>query len=188
MLTMAMGGAAMSAEAMNAHMLVLGGTRSGKSAYAERAATGARPAYLATAEPGDEEMRARIERHRSERQPAFVTYEEPLAVVERLAATGEGHDVVVLDCVSLWISNLMAAAEDVEARVAALVEWLAHNGRPRLIIVSSEVGLGVVPEHPLGREYRDLAGRAHQRLAAACDTVVLMVAGLPVAIKGELPV
>ncbi len=173
---------------MNPHVLVLGGARSGKSAYAERAATGARPAYLATAEAGDEEMRERIERHRRDRNRAFATYEEPLAVVERLAAIGNGHDVVVMDCVSLWISNLMAADKDVEGQIAALGEWLAGHSSPRLIIVSNEVGLGVVPAHEMGRAFRDLAGRAHQRLAASCGAVVLIVAGLPMPLKGELPV
>lgn len=172
---------------MSGHVLVLGGTRSGKSAYAERAATGDRPAFLATAEAGDEEMRERIERHRRDRRPAFATYEEPLEVVERLDAMVDGHDVVVLDCISVWISNLMAADKDVDAQVAALGAWLERHASPRTIVVSSEVGLGVVPAHEMGREFRDLTGRAHQRLAAACDTVVLMVAGLPMPLKGELP-
>lgn len=174
---------------MNGHILILGGARSGKSAYAEDVALalGSRPAYLATAEAGDAEMAERIGAHRARRPSSFVTYEEPLALITALQEIGVSHDLVLLDCLTLWISNMMAAEEDVAEAVMALTGWLTHHSTPRLVIVSNEVGLGIVPDNAKARHFRDLAGTAHQRLAEACDSVVFTLAGLPMALKGTLP-
>ncbi|HUV32843.1 MAG TPA: bifunctional adenosylcobinamide kinase/adenosylcobinamide-phosphate guanylyltransferase [Devosiaceae bacterium] len=175
---------------MNGHVLVLGGARSGKSAFAERLALrfGSRPAYLATAEAGDAEMAERIAEHRNRREARFVTFEEPLALITTLQTIAVEHDLVLVDCLTLWITNMMLAGEDVAVAVAALCEWMDHHSTPRLVVVSSEVGLGVVPDNAMARHFRDLAGTAHQRLAEVCDSVVMTTAGLPMALKGGLSV
>ena len=163
-------------------VLVLGGARSGKSAYAQSLAEGAAPerVYLATAEAGDVEMAARIARHRAERGRGWTTVEEPLALVEALAAR-PGRATLV-DCLTLWLTNLMHAGRDVEAEVARLSGSIGALEGPA-IFVSNEVGLGLVPETKLGREFRDWQGRLNQEAARACDAVVLVAAGLPTLIK-----
>jgi len=182
-------------------ILILGGARSGKSRYAmQRAkelAGDAQAVYLATAEAGDEEMAARIRRHRGERPAGWQTVEVPRDVayaIEELgskATGGRGQAVVIVDCITLWISNLLLAegqevAVDREGVVLAEVEALASAAREAhayVILVSNEVGLGVVPPTPLGRIFRDISGRAHQLLAQAADEVYVMWAGLPQQIK-----
>jgi adenosylcobinamide kinase/adenosylcobinamide-phosphate guanylyltransferase len=180
----------MQGEIMNGHVLILGGARSGKSNYAEQVALrlGSQPAYLATAEASDEEMAERIEMHRLRRGQQFATFEEPLAVLTTLATIGTSHDLVLFDCVTLWISNMMGAEEDVADAVGALAAWLESHSTPRLVIVSDEVGLSIVPENAMGRLFRDFAGTANQRLAEVCDSVVFTVAGLPMPLKGKLPI
>jgi len=169
-------------------VLVLGGARSGKSAYALQRAQEweGRLVYLATAEGKDEEMRKRIARHRSQRRSRrWETIEEPLDVVWQLKEMDDGIGAVVLDCVTLWVSNALLnhQQEELENQVAELVEEL-----PLLpfhfLAVSNEVGLGLVPDTPLGREYRDLLGSVNQRLAQVCKEVVFMTAGLPMKLKG----
>lgn len=163
--------------------LILGGARSGKSAHAERlAATAARPVYLATAEIRDQEMAERIALHRARRGEAWQTVEEPRELVTALARHRRPEGVVLVDCLTLWLSNLMEAERDIAAETAALVAALAAPAGP-VILVSNEVGLGLVPETPLGRRFRDHAGRLHQAVAAVADHVVLLVAGLPLVIK-----
>jgi adenosylcobinamide kinase/adenosylcobinamide-phosphate guanylyltransferase len=162
-------------------VLVGGGARSGKSrcALARAVALGGRRLFLATAEGGDEEMRARIARHRAERGDAFDTVEEPLALAETIAAD-RAHDVVLVDCLTLWLSNLLGSGLGVgavEERVGALCRVLAAR-RAHVVLVSNEVGMGLVPETPLGRDFRDLAGFAHQRLAAIADEVYVAVMGV----------
>ncbi|MGN6311973.1 MAG: bifunctional adenosylcobinamide kinase/adenosylcobinamide-phosphate guanylyltransferase [Xanthobacteraceae bacterium] len=166
--------------------LVLGGARSGKSRFAERLAceSSLSRIYLATATAGDDEMRARIAHHRAQRGGGWRTVEEPLALVDALAReAGEGR-VVLVDCLTLWLSNLMHASRDVEAEINALADWLRRTRHPALL-VSNEVGLGLVPETPLGREFRDAQGRLNQAIAAAVPNVAFVAAGLPLWLKRE---
>jgi len=171
------------------HVLVLGGARSGKTAFAERLAMGAgvRPAYLATAEVLDAEMRERVASHRQQRQGRFDTIEEPLALAKALERASADHDVVLVDCLTLWITNLLGAGRDVAEAVDELSATLAALESTRVILVSNEVGLGIVPDNPLARTFRDLAGSAHQRLAEICDDAYFVVAGLPMTLKGTPP-
>ena len=161
--------------------LVGGGARSGKSAFALAQARrlGPRRAFLATAEPLDDEMRARIARHRDERGDDFFTIEEPRDLPGALGRL-EPFDVVVVDCLTLWLSNLLVAgmaAGSIREQVEALVAVLAAP-RLRAILVTNEVGMGIVPETPLGRAFRDLAGQSHQRLAAVADEIYLAALGV----------
>ncbi len=163
--------------------LVLGGARSGKSAFAERLVvnSGLPRIYLATATAGDEEMRLRIARHRQERGEGWRTVEEPLDLVAAL--TRHNHDgAVLVDCLTLWLSNLMFADRDVEAESQRLANWLATTPGP-VVLVSNEVGLGLVPETPLGRSFRDAQGRLNQIIAAAVPDVAFVAAGLPLWLK-----
>jgi len=169
-------------------VLVLGGARSGKSAYALQRAQEweGRLVYLATAEGKDEEMRKRIARHRARRRSRrWETIEEPLEVVWQLKEIDGSIGAVVLDCVTLWVSNALLGKQEgeLENQVAELVEEI-----PLLpfhfLAVSNEVGLGLVPDTSLGRDYRDLLGTVNQRLAQACKEVVFMTAGLPLKVKG----
>lgn len=175
---------------MTRHCLVLGGARSGKTAFAERLAlhAGARPAYLATATVLDGEMRDRISSHQASRGAKFTTIEEPLALSHALIKAGQDHDVILVDCLTLWITNLLMANEDVASAVGELSATLMEQRQAKVILVSNEVGLGIVPDNPMARTFRDLAGSAHQRLAEVCDDVYFVAAGLPLTMKGEAPV
>lgn len=164
---------------------VLGGARSGKTALALREAL-ARPAtrriMIATAESLDSEMAERIARHRAERGEDWVTVEAPRRLAEAVAGLVQG-DVAVIDCLTLWITNLMMDGADMAAAVAELVAALAASPA-ELIVISNEVGQGIVPDNALARRFRDQAGWAHQAVAAAADRVVLVVAGLGLTLKG----
>jgi adenosylcobinamide kinase / adenosylcobinamide-phosphate guanylyltransferase len=163
--------------------LVLGGARSGKSRHAEGLAAAARGAkvYIATAEAFDEEMRDRIARHQAQRGGAgWETIEAPLDLVPALKTIHSG--VVLIDCVTLWISNLMHAERDVKAEVDRLCAALKASPA-RVVIVSNEVGLSIVPENALARRFRDEQGLANQAIAATADEVVLVAAGLPLFLK-----
>lgn len=167
-------------------VFVGGGTRSGKSAFALSLARrlGQRRLFLATAQPGDDEMRQRIERHRSDRGTDFDTIEEPLAVAQAIQQHAD-YDVVLLDCLTLWLSNLLLEGNEpsvILQRVEELVDVLARRSL-HAVVVSNEVGLGIVPETPLGRTFRDLAGSAHQRISAAADEVYFAVLGTMLRIK-----
>jgi adenosylcobinamide kinase/adenosylcobinamide-phosphate guanylyltransferase len=167
-------------------ILVGGGTRSGKSAFALALARrlGERRLFVATAQPGDDEMRARIRRHRETRGPGFQTREEPLAVVDVLRQARE-HDVVVLDCLTLWLANLLLRGDDSDA-VMRQVEDLAgalDRRQAHVVMVTNEVGLGLVPETPLGRAFRDVTGLAHQQLAEMADEVYFGVLGVLLRLK-----
>ncbi len=166
-------------------ILVGGGARSGKSSfaalYAKRLAAdaGLKPVFVATAQAFDGEMTTRIERHKQERDGAFTTVEEPLDVVEALAAL-PGHDIVLLDCLTLWLSNLLLASRD-DVSILDSIDRLVVLARARsgpLIVVTNEVGLGLVPESSLGRRFRDLAGISHQRLSAGADEIYAGLLGL----------
>lgn len=167
---------------MNRVTLVLGGGRSGKSRYAEGLATGWRGPkhYIATAEAFDEEMRARIADHRVQRGDGWRTHETPLDIVGVLNVCGENF--VLVDCITVWIGNLMHHGRDALAAVDEFGAALRATGA-RVVIVSNEVGLGLVPETPLGRAFRDAQGIANQRLAQVADEVVLIAAGLPLILK-----
>lgn len=162
--------------------LVLGGARSGKSAYAEGLLAGGPAVYLATGQALDGEMAERIRLHRARRGPDWRTIEEPLdiaAAIERLAAPGLP---VLVDCLTLWISNLMHAGSDVDHATAELCEVLAAPPGP-VVLVSNEVGLGLVPDNAMARDFRDHQGRVNQRVAAACRRVAFVAAGLPLILK-----
>jgi adenosylcobinamide kinase / adenosylcobinamide-phosphate guanylyltransferase len=168
--------------------LITGGARSGKSSHALAIALaypGTRRYFLASAEPVDEEYRARIERHRADRPPGFVTLEEPLALAATLESLEGRADMVVVDCLTLWVSNLMARGRD-DAGIAAegdrLVAALARTSFGAAI-VTGEVGAGIVPTDPVARRFRDLLGWTNQKIARASDRVVLMAAGCPVVVK-----
>ncbi len=165
--------------------LVLGGARSGKTRWAVAAAeaSGLDPVMLATAEALDAEMADRIVRHRAERDARWRTVEAPLDVAAALSRLGP-VDGVVVDCLTLWLSNLMHAEADLGAAADGLEAALGAPGA--VWLVSNEVGWGVVPDNALARRFRDAAGRLHQRLAARADAVVLVVAGLPLALKGAV--
>lgn len=168
-------------------VLVLGGARSGKSAYALQRAQAweGQLVYLATAEAKDEEMRQRISRHREQRRNhRWLTIEEPIELVWQLKELDEGVGGVVLDCVTLWVSNAILSnqREALENQVAELVEEIPLFSF-HFLAVSNEVGLGLVPDTPLGRGYRDLLGFVNQQLAKTCHEVVFMAAGLPMKLK-----
>jgi adenosylcobinamide kinase / adenosylcobinamide-phosphate guanylyltransferase len=166
-------------------VLVLGGARSGKSAFAERLVeeSGLARVYIATAEAGDAEMQERITAHRARRGLAWRTVEVRDRLEEALTAeAGEGRAVLV-DCLTLWLSNVMLVGADIDARTRALAEK-ARGVSGLVVFVSNEVGLGVVPETPLGRRFRDTQGFLNQAIAAIADRVVFMAAGLPRYLKG----
>ncbi|KKB12077.1 adenosylcobinamide kinase [Devosia geojensis] len=174
---------------MARHVLVLGGARSGKTSFAERLAAkyGSRPAYLATAEALDSEMADRVETHRRQREGRFETIEQPLALAETLQAAANHHDVILVDCLTLWISNMLGAGTNVAEAVEELAATLRQMESSMVILVSNEVGLGIVPENAMARNFRDLAGATHQRLAEICDDVYFIAAGLPLVLKGRAP-
>ncbi len=169
--------------------LVLGGARSGKSRFAEGVIAALPPPwippwiYVATAEAGDAEMAARIAAHRSRRGPNWQTVDAPRDLPTALKTARDKP--VLVDCLTLWLSNLMLADADIDAESALLDQALAATIAP-VALVANEVGSGIVPDHPLGRRFRDLQGMLNQRMAARADRVVLVVAGIPLAVKGTL--
>jgi adenosylcobinamide kinase / adenosylcobinamide-phosphate guanylyltransferase len=172
------------AEATGARLtLVLGGARSGKSRYAEWLIATFPPPwiYVATAQARDDEMAERIAAHKARRDAAWQTVEAPHDLAGALAAAPAGAAVLV-DCLTLWLSNLMEGGSDIEAQTARLQEVLAGRSGP-VVLVSNEVGLGIVPDNALARRFRDLQGMLNQRLAAQAARVIMMVAGVPVAVK-----
>ena len=166
---------------------ITGGARSGKSAFAEKLAhsLGGKRAYIATAQALDPEMAERIRKHREARGDAWDTYEEPLAVAELLKKLSGRYPVALLDCLTLWLSNVMAHT-DGDGAVAARSDELVSAVKDfsgSCIVVSNEVGLGIVPDNPLARKFRDLAGILNQKMAQAADEAYFTAAGIPVKIK-----
>lgn len=167
-------------------ILVGGGSRSGKSRYAVELAraAGSRLAFIATAQARDEEMRRRIDAHRAERGARFTTFEEPFAVARLLREQQDSFDAVIVDCLTLWVSNLLLAgeAENIAERAEELAA-AASASPARVIVVSNEVGCGIVPENELARRFRDEAGRVNQIAARHAAEVYWMVFGVPVKVK-----
>ncbi len=171
----------------NKIIFITGGARSGKSFYAEKLATGlaGKRAYLATAQALDEEMAAKIEKHRHDRSSAWDTYEEPLAVAELLRKLSDRYQVALLDCLTLWLSNVMAHTDGdgaVYLRSEELVKAV-KDFAGTCIVVSNEVGLGIVPDNPLARKFRDFAGMLNQKVAQTADEVYFTASGIPVRLK-----
>jgi adenosylcobinamide kinase/adenosylcobinamide-phosphate guanylyltransferase len=164
--------------------LVLGGARSGKSAFAEKLIgdSGLARIYLATAAAGDDEMKARIAHHLIQRGEGWTTIEEPLALVDALTREAIHGRVVLVDCLTLWLSNLMLAERDPDIEARRPTRFLAVAKYP-VVLVSNEVGLGLVPDTPLGRRFRDAQGRLNQIVAACVPNVVFIAAGLPLWLK-----
>ncbi|MBI5740060.1 MAG: bifunctional adenosylcobinamide kinase/adenosylcobinamide-phosphate guanylyltransferase [Nitrospirae bacterium] len=180
---------------------ILGGARSGKSAFAlnEASKTEGRKAFIATAQAFDEEMKERISKHRKERGPEWDTYEEPVNIVHALSDLKGKYNAIVLDCLTLWLSNLLIRAQSTDHRtqtedkcIGELIETLHKSKHSSLVtrhsslfIVSNEVGMGIVPENELARRFRDLAGSLNRRLAEISDEVYLVTAGIPMKIKNS---
>ena len=165
--------------------LILGGARSGKSSFGEKmiAAGGLAPVYIATSRIHDDEMRDRIGHHRARRGPEWVTVEEPDDLEGALMREARPGRAVLVDCLTLWVTNLMMAEADVTARGQGLCAALEKTDSP-VVLISNEVGLGIVPENRMARDFRDHAGRLHQEVAALADNVYFIAAGLPLQLKG----
>jgi adenosylcobinamide kinase / adenosylcobinamide-phosphate guanylyltransferase len=165
--------------------LILGGARSGKSRFAESLAWGEKH-YIATAQAFDEEMRERISVHQAQRDESWVTHEEELALPLKIAELDGKGRFVLVDCLTLWLSNLMLGELDWDGPTSALTSVLA-GVTADVVLVSNEVGLSIVPDNQLGRRFRDAQGLLNQRVAALADNVVFVAAGLPLVLKGRLP-
>ncbi len=170
-------------------IFITGGCRSGKSRFALDYANRhfSKKLYLATCEVLDEEMARRVENHKKIRGPEWQTVEEPLEVVEKVRRHRDGAEVILLDCMTLWISNLLLKWDDdskVMGEADGLIETLKKS-QTSFLIVSNEVGMGIVPANPLSRRFRDLSGMVNQRIAEVADAVILMVSGLPIFLKGK---
>jgi len=177
----------MSSTKKNELLLVLGGARSGKSSWALRYVEDRYHSYLflATAQVTDEEMAERIRMHKQSRGAKWHLIEEPISIPEALKAKCGDHEAVLMDCLTIWLSNIMLRMEDQDLFRCQdhLLDVLSKRERA-IVIVSNEVGTGIVPEHALGRKFRDHAGMLNQRIAAMADKVVFMIAGLPMYLKG----
>ncbi|KEQ51568.1 bifunctional adenosylcobinamide kinase/adenosylcobinamide-phosphate guanylyltransferase [Sphingobium chlorophenolicum] len=166
-------------------LLVLGGCRSGKSRYAQEwceAVSGGRLAYIATAQAFDTEMEERIARHRNERGSRWLTIDAPMDLPTALSEAAGQADAILIDCLTLWLTNLMLAEADISAARAALAQAVAACPVP-VALVANEVGLGIVPDNALARRFRDEAGWLNQQMAAQCEQVVFLAAGLPIKLK-----
>lgn len=165
-------------------LLVLGGARSGKSRYAQARceAIGGRLIYIATGQAGDDEMADRIARHRADRGPCWETVEAPTDLAAAIEAASRRADAVLVDCLTLWLSNLMLGGHDL-ARARAMLAQAVRDARVPLVLIANEVGLGIVPDNALARRFRDEAGWINQQIAAIADEVVLVAAGLSLPLK-----
>ncbi len=178
------------------HILVLGGARSGKSSFALDLAktllngaghTGRKGLFIATAQALDQEMEERISAHKRQRGVEWLTVEEPLLIYEAVKNADDSLPVILIDCLTMWLSNMLLTNRvDMHKEIEKLVNALIHRSSP-VIMVSNEVGMGLVPESPLGRRFRDIQGQLNQRMASLCATVIFVAAGLPLALKGTIP-
>ncbi len=168
--------------------LVLGGARSGKSRFAEQLAraSGLDLVYIATAQALDDEMAERIAKHRADRGEGWRTVEAPLDLSDALRAQASAERILLVDCLTLWLSNIMLADRDIDAETSDLLSTVAAIPS-RMIFISNEVGLGIVPDNALARRFRDAQGRLNQEIAARSESVFFLSAGLPLALKGALP-
>ncbi len=167
-------------------VLVLGGARSGKSAFAENLVLSGegKAHYIATGRAWDDEMKDRISLHLGRRGDVWTTHEEPLSLTEVLRQLDRPEHIILVDCLTLWVTNLMMEeGRDVEVAFAPLVQHAAH-AQAKIVFVSNEVGLGIVPENKMARQFRDHAGRLHQQIAAVAKEVYLIAAGLPLKMNG----
>lgn len=171
--------------------LVLGGARSGKSSFAERlcldhcrAANTDKAIYVATAEAGDQEMQSRIAQHQQRRGLAWHTIEEPLNLIGIITRQSNPHQPILIDCLTLWLSNLMQKDRSISQERDDLLKAFQDRTLPPVVMVSNEVGLGIVPDNQLARRFRDEAGWLNQKIAAVADRVILITAGLPLSLKG----
>ena len=166
-------------------VFITGGTRSGKSWFALEGASKipGRHAFIATAMPVDDEMKLRIEKHREDRRDGWDTYEEPVQITRVIREIEGKYGAIIVDCLTLWLSNILLDGVDVEAEIEDLVSNLRKFSESSVFIVSNEVGMGIVPENELARKFRDMAGRLNQRVAEIADEVFITVAGIPVKIK-----
>lgn len=171
--------------AMPKTILVLGGARSGKSAFAENLVmnSGLHPVYLATGRAFDSEMESRIAAHRARRGPEWRTVEEPLDLAGAIAKQASAASMVLVDCLTLWLTNLMMDARDIDTESERLAASLVVAAGP-VILVANEVGLGIVPDNAMARAFRDHAGRLNQKIASVADDVYFVAAGLPLRMKG----
>ncbi len=170
---------------LNMKEFILGGARSGKSAFAQRRAldSGLNVIYLATAQAGDAEMVERIARHRAERPADWGLVEEPLALADALKAHATPDRCLLVDCLTLWLSNLLVAGDERLATETQNLLDILPALPGQVLLVSNEVGQGIVPTNPLARRFRDEAGRLHQAVASCCDRVTFVIAGLPLILK-----
>lgn len=174
-------------------IFIIGGARSGKSNFAleEASKIPGKKAYIATAEALDEEMRKRIEEHKKKRGEEWDTYEEPLKIGDVVRKIEGEYSVIVIDCLTLWLSNLMHTEFEVHETINGLIDIFGNSDQragaspaPTIFIVSNEVGMGIVPDNEMARRFRDMAGLLNQRIAEGADEVYMVVAGIPVKIKG----
>lgn len=179
---------------MNKIIFITGGARSGKSAFALKEASmiSGKKVYLATAHALDDEMRQRIEEHRRKRGDEWITYEEPLKIDDVIKKIEGKYSVIVIDCLTLWLSNLMYSNLNIKEEIESLVDVLKNSElrslrkqglNSELVIISNEVGMGIVPENELARKFRDFAGTMNQKIAEISDEVYMVVTGLPIKIK-----
>lgn len=168
-------------------IFITGGARSGKSDFALKEASGisGKKAYIATAEALDEEMRKRIEEHKKKRGEGWDTYEEPLRIDYVIKETESEYSAIVIDCMTIWLSNLLHGNYDVMNEIESITDALRITDNvSRIYIISNEVGLGIVPDNEMARRFRDMAGILNQKVAKIADEVYLVTAGIPVKIKG----
>ncbi|MFZ3045295.1 MAG: bifunctional adenosylcobinamide kinase/adenosylcobinamide-phosphate guanylyltransferase [Desulfatirhabdiaceae bacterium] len=168
-------------------MLVIGGCRSGKSSHALNLAgaiPGDRRIFMATCVPTDDEMKSRVLKHQAERPPGWITIETPTDLTDAIGRESVTASVILVDCLTLWASNLMVENRNIGTEIESMVQCLEQTACP-VILVSGELGLGVVPENTLARSFRDVVGLINQHMAAVAQTVVWMVAGIPVVIKSK---
>jgi adenosylcobinamide kinase/adenosylcobinamide-phosphate guanylyltransferase len=179
----------MGTEKVKEIIFVIGGCRSGKSTYALQTAekvAGERKVYIATCVPQDDEMKKRVAKHQTERSKSWATVEEPLELSEAIIQNSRRADVILIDCLTLWVSNLLMETDNekkIEDTISDLIEALEKVTCP-VVLVSNEVGTGIVPENKLARQYRDIIGLANQAVAKTAGKVIWMVAGIPVTVKG----